>query len=122
MKHQVAQLDSELGCLSLQLIERESEVHAKSAHCQQLELKLTKYKQDMKQMIDDFGSRMKSCQDESSRQEAAILEYAEKLRKVQVRIVMEQLVFLITWIQVNLIFVIYFFCWNKFRRKNNALH
>lgn len=84
VKNQVAQLDSELSRLSLQLIERESELHAKTAHCQQLELKLAKYKQDIKQMVDDYGNRMKMWQVESSRQEAAILDYAEKLRKVQV--------------------------------------
>lgn len=84
VKSQVAQLDSELSRLSLQLIERESELHAKTSHCQQLELKLAKYKQDIKQMGEEFGNRIKVCQLESSRQETAILDYAEKLRKVQV--------------------------------------
>lgn len=70
--------------LNLRLIERESEFHAKTAQCQQLELKLIKSKQDVKQATDEFSNRMKTFQLESARQEAAILDYAEKLRKVQV--------------------------------------
>ncbi len=85
LKNQVSQLDSELSRLSLQLIEKESELHAKTTQCQQLELKVAKGKQDIKQIIEDCGNRIKSSQMESSRQEAAILDYAEKLRKVQVR-------------------------------------
>ena len=74
----MSQLDSELESTHLQLIEKESELHAKTTHCQQLELK------DMKQMMEDYSNRMKSSQVENSRSEAAILDYAEKLRKIQV--------------------------------------
>lgn len=80
----MGQLDSELSRLSLRLIEKESELHAKTAYCHQLELKLAKIHQDVKKIGDDYGARLKAHQIESSRQEAAILDYAEKLRKVQV--------------------------------------
>ena len=80
----MGQLDSELSRLSLRLIEKESELHAKTAYCHQLELKLAKTHQDVKKIGDDYGARLKAHQIESSRQEAAILDYAEKLRKVQV--------------------------------------
>nr|CAH0100292.1 unnamed protein product [Daphnia galeata] len=82
-RNQVGQLDSELSRLSLRLIEKESELHAKTAYCHQLELKLAKIHQDVKKIGDDYGARLKAHQIESSRQEAAILDYAEKLRKVQ---------------------------------------
>lgn len=84
-KDQVAQLDVEVSRLNLGLIEKESELHAKTAHCRQLELKLAKSNQELKKMIDDIGALTKSYQQETCRQEAAILDYAEKLRKVQVR-------------------------------------
>ena len=83
-KNLVSQLDSELESTHLQLIEKESELHAKTTHCQQLELKVAKGKKDMKQMMEDYSNRMKSSQVENSRSEAAILDYAEKLRKIQV--------------------------------------
>ncbi|XP_045030084.1 centrosomal protein of 63 kDa [Daphnia magna] len=82
-RDQVAQLDVELSRLNLGLIEKESELHAKTAHCRQLELKLAKSNQELKKMIDDIGALTKSYQQETCRQEAAILDYAEKLRKVQ---------------------------------------
>ncbi|KAI9554461.1 hypothetical protein GHT06_019734 [Daphnia sinensis] len=82
-RDQVAQLDLELSRLNLGLIEKESELHAKTAYCRQLELKLAKSNQEIKKMNDDFGALTKSHQQETSRQEAAILDYAEKLRKVQ---------------------------------------
>lgn len=84
LKNQVKQLDSELSRLSLRLIEKESELHAKTSYCHQLELKLAKSHQDVKKIGEDYGARLKAHQLESSRQEAAILDYAEKLRKVQV--------------------------------------
>lgn len=84
VKTQVGQLDSELSRTSLRLIEKESELHAKTAYCHQLELKLAKTHQDVKKIGEDYGARLKAHQLESSRQEAAILDYAEKLRKVQV--------------------------------------
>ncbi|XP_046451625.1 structural maintenance of chromosomes protein 4-like [Daphnia pulex] len=82
-RNQVKQLDSELSRLSLRLIEKESELHAKTSYCHQLELKLAKSHQDVKKIGEDYGARLKAHQLESSRQEAAILDYAEKLRKVQ---------------------------------------
>ena len=70
----MGQLDSELSRLSLRLIEKESELHAKTAYCHQLELKLAKTHQDVKKIGDDYGARLKAHQIESSRQEAAILD------------------------------------------------
>lgn len=84
-KNQVSQLDTELSRLNLGLIEKESELYAKTAHCRQLELKLAKSNREIEKMNDDFTNLTKSHQLETSRQEAAILDYTEKLRKVQVR-------------------------------------
>lgn len=84
MKNQVTQLDSQVSHLTLQLIERESELQAKTALCGHLELKVARCNQNLKQVIEDFTNRLKSSQSENNRQEAAILDYTGKLRKIQV--------------------------------------
>ena len=65
------------------LIEKESELYTKSIQCQNLETKLSKSNNDMKQMVDSFNKRMKYMEEESNRQEKCILEYSDKTRKLQ---------------------------------------
>lgn len=56
-KVQVQRLDEEVTKLNQMLIEKDSELYAKSLLCQNLETKLKKSQQDMKLMADTFNNR-----------------------------------------------------------------
>ena len=89
------------------LIEKDSELYAKSNQCQNLETKLNKSHNDMKQMVDTFNNRMKISEEESNRQEVTILDYSDKTRKLQASTIAFMLFVFLLPIKVVVFCVVY---------------